>query len=608
MTEEPAKVDLESPDLAATNRALLTELFPGVLTDGVLDAVRLAEALDVDVAAGTHGRERFALQWAGKQGAVHSLLSPSDGALVPSLSRSINFDQAHDVFIEGDNLEVLKLLQKAYNDKVRMIYIDPPYNTGNDFVYKDDFRDGLAAYLKYTGQVDQFGMRTVANIETSGRRHSAWLNMMYPRLALARNLLTQDGVIFVSIDDNEGAQLRLLLDEVFGPENFVATFIWEKRTNRENRKAVSYRHDTIICYARNRSDERSIQQLPMNAKALANYGNPDNDPRGPWKSDPATAQAGHATSGQFYDLKAPSGKLHQLPSGRCWIYTKGAMDQAIRDGRLWFGKDGNGVPRIKTYLNAKDRGLTPETILFAAEAGTNESAKNQLKSLFGGVAVFDTPKPVELIKLLIRIGASPDSLIVDFFAGSGTTAEAVQRLNAEDGGKRRVIQVQLPEQLPDDSVARSIGLATVSDIAVERWARARKTLGSPTDVGLRVFTLQPSSFAVSGDETGALALMESTLVAPSPDMHAVASEIFAKEGVPLDAEWRRSSYAGADVISASDVTVVLTTSITDDVVDEVLSHRPKKLVFLEDGFAGADAVKANAFSKAKSLGVIMKTV
>jgi adenine-specific DNA-methyltransferase len=602
MTQEPAKVDLESPDIAAANRAALTQLFPGVLTEGVLDAVRLAEALDVEVAEITHGRERFALQWAGKQGAVHSLLSPSDGALVPSLERSVNFDQAHDVFIEGDNLEVLKLLQKAYNDKVRMIYIDPPYNTGNDFVYKDDFKDGLAAYLQYTGQVDEFGMRTVANIETSGRRHSSWLSMMYPRLALARNLLTQDGVIFVSIDDNEVATLRLLLDEVFGPENFVATFVWEKRTNRENRKVVSYRHDTIICYARN------IQQLPMNARALGNYGNPDNDPRGPWKSDPATAQAGHATASQFYDLTAPSGKTHQLPSGRCWIYTQEVMDQAIRDGRLWFGKGGNGVPRIKTYLNAKDRGLTPETILFAADAGTNEGAKNHLKSLFDGVAVFDTPKPVELIELLIRIGATPDSLIVDFFAGSGTTAEAVQRLNAEDGGRRRAIQVQLPEPLPDDAVARSIGLATVSDIAIERWARASHALGSPVDMGLRVFTLQPSSFAVSGDEAGALALVESTLVQSSPDMQAVAAEVFAKEGVPLDAQWRRSLTAGVDVISAEDVTVVLTRSISDNVVDEVLGLRPKKLVFLEDGFAGADAVKANAFSRAKSLGVMMKTV
>lgn len=611
MSDEGAKVELESPDLAAEKLAAFQDLFPGVIADGILDAGRLGELLDTEVAAPADGRERYGLMWAGKQEAVRSLLAPSRGALLPEFDKSTNFDQARHTFIEGDNLEVLKLLQKAYNDKIKLIYIDPPYNTGNDFVYNDDFSDTLRAYLEYTGQVDADGNRTSAASDSVGRRHSRWLSMLYPRLVLARNLLTQDGVIFVSIDDNEVAQLRLVLDEVFGPENFIATFIWEKRQNRENRKEVSYRHDTIICYARSESEARRINQLPMSEKALANYGNPDNDPRGPWKSDPATGQAGPGRrAAQFYVVTAPNGKRHELPSGRCWIYTEDVMKEAIADGRIWFGANGNGVPRIKTYLHAKERGLVPETILFAAGVGTNESAKNDLKKLFGGVAAFDTPKPVGLLKTILQMGSDADSTVLDFFAGSGTLGEAVLSLNAADGGNRRSIQVQLPETLPSDSEARRLGHETVADVARDRWSRVAATVPASVSTSLRSYVLSASCFrdATTADPDDLFDLRESTLDDGDHVMEELAGEVLLKEGVALDAQWTRDKADAAEVISADGVAVVLSLEITEEVANAAIALKPRVLVFLEDGFAGRDAVKTNAFTNAKNLGITVKTV
>ena len=342
--------------------------------------------------------EMYQFTWVGKNAARAEAAKPTDKTLRPVPEDSVDWDNTKNVYIEGDNLEVLKLLQRSYMSKVKMIYIDPPYNTGNDFVYHDDFARPVAEEDLEAGNVDELGNRFRKNTDTNGKFHSDWCSMIYSRLLVARSLLTEDGVIFISIDDNEVRNLRNICDEVFGEHNFVANFIWEKRLNRENRKEVSVRHDYILCYTKMVEEQkRSLSLLPMNDKALSNYGNPDNDPRGLWKSDPAHAQGGHGTKSQFYTLTAPNGKKHELPSGRCWLYTEDVMNEAIKDNRIWFGKDGNGVPRIKTYLNAKERGLTPETLLFAKDASTNEKAKNDLKDLFDGIAVFETPKPVELI-------------------------------------------------------------------------------------------------------------------------------------------------------------------------------------------------------------------
>lgn len=343
-----------------------------------------------------------------------------------------------NMIIHGDNLEALKALLPEYEGRIKCIYIDPPYNTGEEkWAYNDNVNH--PKIKKWLGEI-------VGKEGDDLSRHDKWLCMMYPRLSILRRLLKKEGLIFISIDDNELAHLKLMLDEIFGRSNFLTTFIWEKRTNRENRKLISYRHDYILCYCMDYTlRESALKKLPMSSDALARYVNPDNDPRGRWKSDPATAQAGHGTKDQFYTLVAPNGKKHELPSGRCWVFTEKEMQNQINSNSIWFGKHGNNVPRIKTFLEAKERGLTPETILFAEENSTNEKAKVFLKELFDTKSLFDTPKPRELIETLIKMGAAEDSIILDSFAGSGTTGHAVLSLNKQDGGKRKFILIEMED-------------------------------------------------------------------------------------------------------------------------------------------------------------------
>ena len=451
--------------------------------------------------------ERYEFRWFGKSAAKRNAFTPTRATLHYDAERSVNADKTENIIIEGENLEVLKILQQGYREKIKCIYIDPPYNTGEDFLYKDDFKEDKVAYWERTGTKEK-GIALDTNTVNDGRFHSNWLDMMYSRLLVARTLLKPDGVIFISIDDHEVHHLRKICDEVFGEENFVAQFIWEKRVNRENRNEVSVRHDYILCFSKEKlSEERRLAQLPMNEKALGNYSNPDNDPRGLWKSDPAHAQAGHGTKAQFYTLVAPNGKEHKLPSGRCWLYTKDVMDKAIKENRIWFGKDGNGVPRIKTYLNAKERGLTPESIIFAKDGSTNEKAKNDLKDLFDGLAVFDTPKPVELISYLLELNKD-DGIVLDFFAGSGVTAHAVMQLNVFANHNNKFICVQIPEKVDEESDAFKAKLKTISEITITRSKLASEKIKksfegkivTPEDqeqldrLGFKVFTLSKSSF------------------------------------------------------------------------------------------------------------------
>lgn len=495
--------ETKSPDLTAANVEQLKSLFPEAFTEGKIDFDVLKQLLGGEV---EEHEEKYGLNWFGKRRARQLALTPSTGTLRPCPEDSVEWNKTQNLMIEGDNLEVLKLLHKSYAGEVKMIYIDPPYNTGKDFVYRDDFQDNIKNYLELTGQLEG-GNKISSNTESSGRFHTDWLNMMYPRLKVAKSLLRGDGTVFISIDDNEVSNLRKICDEIFDPENFIATFIWEKRTNRENRKTVSYRHDYVLCYCRDitRKDE-AIRPLPMTEEALARYKNPDNDPRGPWKSDPATAQAGHGTKSQFYVLRAPNGTEHKLESGRCWLYTQEVMNEAIKDGRIWFGQDGNGVPRIKTYLNGKERALTPETIWFAEDASTNEDAKNVLKEIMSDVAVFDTPKPVELVELAIKIGAK-EGIVMDFFAGSGVTGHAVMKQNASDGGDRRFLLVQLPEPLdPKDKDQKTAAdfcdqlgkPRNISELTKERLRRANASIRDENpmfhgDLGFRVFKLDSTN-------------------------------------------------------------------------------------------------------------------
>jgi adenine-specific DNA-methyltransferase len=487
--------ETKSPDLKAENLAALRALFPELVTEGP-DGV----AVNLDVLKQLVGDrtvndadEKYGLNWHGKRRARQLALTPSTGTLRPCPEDSVDWDTTQNLMIEGDNLEVLKLLQKSYAGKVTLIYIDPPYNTGKDFVYPDNFQDNIKNYLELTGQTGEGGRKLSSNTEASGRFHTDWLNMMYPRLKLARNLLREDGGLFVSIDDGEVSHLRSLLDEVFGPENFIAIFIWEKRTTRENRRVFSFNHEYIMCVAKNKEDfELSRNLLPTTNEVRERYGNPDNDPRGPWQSVSLNAQAGHATKDQFYAFTTPGGRVLEPPPGRCWTVTKPKLNELVADNRVWFGETGNNVARRKLFMAEAKDGLTPHTLWTAAEVGTNDSAKKALIELFDGVEVFDTPKPPSLIRRMIDITTDKLDLVLDFFAGAGPTGEAVYSANITDDGSRRFILVQLPEPTEQTSYP------TISELTKERLRRAGKKIRKenplfPGDLGFRVFKLASSN-------------------------------------------------------------------------------------------------------------------
>lgn len=616
------KLKMHSPDLMESNITRIRELFPGCVTEArgedgnvrlAVDFDQLRQELSESIVEGP--QERYHLDWPGKREALLTANSPIAKTLRPCSARSVDFDTTKNLFIEGDNLDALKLLQEAYLDKVKMIYIDPPYNTGNDFVYRDDFAEDTRSFLTRSNQVDDSGARLVANFDTNGRFHSDWLSMIYPRIKLSRNLLSDDGVIFISADDNEVANLIRICDEVFGEDNFIANFVWEKRTNRENRKVVSSRHDYVVCYAKSQTPGvRSLKQLPMSAKALANYKNPDNDPRGLWKSDPATAQAGHGTKEQFYVLTAPNGKKHSLESGRCWLYTEKVMNKEIAEGKIWFGRDGNGVPRVKTYLEAKERGLTPESILFAEDVGTNESAKNLLKDLFAGKSVFDTPKPVGLIQTLIQL-ACDDGIVLDFFAGSATTAEATLELNATDGRNRRFILVQLPEVLERESEGFKAGYRTISEIALDRIRLSGREIHRREvneawnkDIGVRVLTLDTSNMADVYYAPDALDKANLDMFVDNIKRDRTPEDLLFQVmldwGVDLALPIARQTIQNKEVFFVDDNALAAcfdaNGGVDEDLVKELAKHEPLRVVFRDASFKNS-AVKINVEQIFKSL-------
>ncbi len=607
------KLKMHSPDLSQENVAKIRDLFPGCVTEArdeatgqlrlAVDFDQLRQELSDQIVEGN--QERYRLDWPGKREALVIANAPIAKALRPFPAESVDFDATQNLFIEGENLDALKLLQESYLGKVKTVFIDPPYNTGKDFIYEDDFSESKEDFLTRSNQTDKDGGRYVANLESNGRFHSDWLTMMYSRIKLSRNILSKDGLIFVTMGDSESHNLIAIMNEIFGRENFVANFIWEKRTNRENRKAVSSRHDYVACYVKSKFEKkRPIQQLPMSVKALANYKNPDNDPRGDWKSDPATAQAGHGTKSQFYVLEAPNGKKHELESGRCWLFTKPVMDAAIADNRIWFGRDGNGVPRIKTYLDAKERGLTPETIIFAEDVGTNEIAKNKLKELFDDIAVFDTPKPVDLVAHFIKMSGN-DGLILDFFGGSGTTGEAVLQQNAEDGGNRRFIVVQLPEPAEEKSEAFKAGYKNIAEISKERIRRVGKRIltgechsGWNRDVGFRVLKIDTSNMQDvyyrpdQIDQKDLLAAVDN--IKPDRSAEDLLFQVLVDWGVDLTLPIRRETVQGKTVffVDGNALVACFETGVTEGLVKELAGREPLRVLFRDTGFV-SDAVKIN---------------
>ena len=412
----------------------------------------------------------------------------------------MDFDHTQNLYIEGDNLDVLKVIRETYLGKVKMIYIDPPYNTGNDFVYNDDFSQNADDYQENSGQLDEEGNRLVQNTESNGRFHTDWLNMIYPRLKVARDLLTEDGVIFISIDDNEQANLKKVCDEVFGESNFVATLIWERAFSPKNdAKYISNSHDYVLIYAR-QIDSFQIGRLPRTEEANARYSNPDNDPRGPWMSSDISVKT--YTASCDYPITTPSGKIVEPPAGRCWSLSKNAFLERLHDNRIWFGPNGDNTPRIKRFLSElKFDGMAPTSILFYKEVGHSQEGAQEVVSLFSDNGVFDGPKPVRLLKRLITLAnLKNDSIVLDFFSGSATTAHALMKMNVETGKRCKFILVQIPEKVSEKK--KNSGYKTICEIGKERIRRAGKKIKEENadkegidklDIGFRVLKLDSSN-------------------------------------------------------------------------------------------------------------------
>ncbi|ATO36299.1 site-specific DNA-methyltransferase [Geobacillus thermodenitrificans] len=600
------KLNGKSMDLVQMNIEALKQLFPEVVTEGKIDFEKLKLILGEEIET---RNEKYEFTWHGKTQAMKLAQTPSTGTLRPDKASSKNWDTTENLYIEGDNLEVLKLLQKSYFGKIKMIYIDPPYNTGKDFVYKDDFRDNIKNYKEITQQT------TKANTETNGRYHTDWLNMMYPRLKLARNLLTEDGVIFISIDDTEVANLRKICDEVFGEENFVSNIVWQKKYSPQNdAKYFSDMHDHILCYMKNKNNENKLNLLPRTEEQNSRYKNPDNDPRGPWK--PSDFSVKTYSANYDYPIKTPSGRIVNPPAGRCWRTSKEKFEELVKDNRIWFGENGDNVPAIKRFLSEVKDGRVPVTWWTREEVGDNQLARNEIKSLFKDVVPFDTPKPTSLLKQMIIIGSNSNDIILDFFSGSATTAHAVMKLNAEDGGNRKFIMVQLPEPIDEKSEAYKAGYKNICDIGKERIRRAGEKIVQETgktdlDIGFKVFKLDSSNVKTWDPDFDNL---EQTLfdlqdnIKEGRTKEDLLYEILLKIGLPLTTPIEEIDYNGKTIynVAYGSVLVCLEDDIDLDIVQEMMKyqseHMPPKVIFKESGFI-SDAVKTNALQTLKKHGI-----
>lgn len=611
-TDDIERFDLRSANPVDERLAAIAELFPEVVREGTVDFDALRRSLGERV---DPGPERFGLTWPGKAECMRVIQEPSIGTLVPMPEESVDWDTTQNVIIEGENLEVLKLLQKAYYGKVKMIYIDPPYNTGKEFIYPDNFKEGLADYLKYSGQVDDEGLKLSANAETDGRYHSKWLSMMYPRLFLARNLLREDGVIFVSIDDHEVHNLRALLNEVFGEENFVASVIWQKMYSPKNTaKYFSEDHDYVLVYARS-LDRWEPRLLPRSEEATSRYSNPDDDPRGPWK--PGDVSARNYYSKGTYPIRCPGGRdLPGPPPGTYWRYAEDKFWELHEDGRVWWGADGNGIPAIKRFLSEVKDGIVPQTLWKYEDVGHTQEAKKQLLELVefeSSDSVFDTPKPARLVQRMLQVATAPheEDLVLDFFAGSGTTGDAVLRSNSADGGNRRYIMVQLPEPTGDSSLATIAGVSRRRMVAsAERIGAKQPSLGSETsvDLGLRAYRLAPSNFTTwDASESDVEALAEQLRmnvehVAEGATEASMLTELLLKAGFPLTADTEVIQFAGVDGFSVADgaLVVCLSETLTIEAFEAMVERDPAMILVLDKGFGGSDELKVNALQTVRA--------
>ena len=608
-----------SMNIEQTNLDKLRSVFPECVSEGKLDIDKLlslcGEYIDNDF-------EKYKFEWKGKAECLRLAQKRSTGTLRPCPEESVDWDTTRNLYIEGDNLEVLKLLQTAYYRKVKMIYIDPPYNTGNDFVYADDFADPMARYKEVTQQT------TKSNPETMGRYHTNWLNMMYPRLRLAANLLRDDGVIFISIDDVEIDNLKKLCNEIFGEENFVAQFIWQSRQNKDNRNitGVSIDHEYVVCYTKQfghrvfRGTDRKTEQ----------YKNPDNDPRGPWTSANMVGLAtADARPNLHYDLINPAdGRNYGCPE-KGWRYDRNTMNRLIQEGRIIWPDNPDGRPRKKSFLNELSDNLPGFSSIFSTGVYTNTATK-EIGGLFNRY-LFDFPKPVEIIKQLISHVSNTDDTILDFFSGSATTAHAVMQLNAEDGGNRRFILVQIPELCDEKSEAYKAGYKNICEIGKERIRRAGKKIleehiqvtmdedKSPLDVGFRVFKLDTSNLKtwdatpIEDEQLDLLYQRMNSMihrVKPERTDLDMIYEIMLKLGVPLTYSVTSFSVNNKTVYGVGDdclLLVCLAEDVQPEDIEQMAEYAPAKIIISRDSFAD-DTAMANAYYILRDHGIELKLV
>lgn len=603
-------LNMQSMDKVAANVAKIRELFPNCVTERINNEGKLEHAIDFDMLKQELSdhvvdglQERYQFTWPDKRKAILAANAPINKTLRPCREESVDFDNTENLYIEGDNLEVLKLLQETYLGKVKMIYIDPPYNTGNDFVYNDDFKQSSDEYVENSGQLDDEGNRLVANTESNGRFHTDWLNMIYPRLKLAKDLLSEDGVIFISIDDNEAYNLRKVCDEIFGEENFLAQIIWERAFAPVNlKKHFSPSHDYIICYANN-IDNCVCNGLKRDDSSNSRYANPDNDPRGVWTS--GDLSVGPAVTEKIYEIITPSGRSVYPPSGYCWRLDKNTFFEYVKDKRIWFGENGDNVPRIKRFLSEVKQGITPMTIWRFKEVGSSQDASRNLKKLFDDKAFFEYPKSVPLIERCIQLYSNKKSLILDFFSGSATTAHAVMQLNAEDGGKRKFIMVQLPEVCAENSEAYKAGYKNICEIGKERIRRAGKKIKEENplttqdlDIGFRVLKCDSSN-------------MEDVYFTPKEYMDKQQSlfidnikkdrsdedllfDAMLKLDTPLSSKIEKITIAGKTVynVAQGHLMACFDKNVTDEVITAVAKEMPSYFV-MRDSSQADDSVAIN---------------
>ena len=610
------KVKMTTPDGVTENIEKLAALFPVAVTemrgeDGTLrkgiDFEKLRQLLSHDI---VEGGERYEFSWVGKKAAMAEAARPTTETLRPVKADSRDWDTTENLYIEGDNLAALKILQESYLGKVKMIYIDPPYNTGNDFIYADDFMRTQSEENEQMGMFDEEQNRMFKNTDTNGHFHSDWCSMIYSRLVLARNLLTSDGIIFISIDDNEQENLRKCCDEVFGEQNFVAQLIWERAFSPKNdARFISNSHDYVLMYSKDIT-QFVIGRLPRTEEANARYSNPDNDPRGVWMSSDISVKTYNAECD--YPITAPSGRIIEPPAGRCWRLSKKAFLERLQDNRIWFGPDGNGVPRIKRFLtDLKHDGMAPTSIMFFKDVGHSQEGAQEVSKLLGG-GFFSGPKPQRLMQRLLTLAnLDTDSIVLDFFSGSSSTAHAVMQLNAEDGGHRKFIMVQLPEPCDEKSEAYKAGYKNICEIGKERIRRAGDKIkaehpNADLDIGFRVFRVDSSNMrdVFYKPEEFAQTMLGEAVSNIKPDrtdldlLYACLLDC----GVPIHLPHTTTTVDGCTIHNVDNGALMacFDEHIPHSVIRAMAAEAPLQVIFRDSAFA-ADADKINVTEIFKNL-------